>query len=66
MLNDNDISRVIANPFYAINIDPSLCLEHETLISEEIWISAAINSINELWVEAFLKDLLENLKWNFI
>ena len=30
-----DVMRLIANPFYAITIEPTLCLEHEPLLSRQ-------------------------------
>jgi hypothetical protein len=62
----DDIQRLITNPFYCINIAPMLCAEHEPMISEEQWISAATKLINESGPEVFLRNLLENLKGNYL
>jgi hypothetical protein len=43
-----------------------MCEEHEPLIDEEIWIKSAIRGIEENGAELFLKNLLENLKGNFV
>ena len=61
-----DIQRLMTNPFYCINIDPMLCAEHEPMLSEEQWISAAAKLIQESGPETFLRHLLENLKGNYI
>ncbi len=60
------LRRILANPFYAINIHPSMADEHEPLVSEEQWIKAGVVSIKENGAEVFLRDLLENLKGNYV
>ena len=37
-----DVASMVANPFYAINIDEGLALPHEPLISEDDWIRANV------------------------
>jgi hypothetical protein len=37
-----DVTSMIANPFYAINIDEGLAVPHEPLISEDDWITANV------------------------
>ena len=67
-LSVRDLQRILANPFYCIKIDPSTCVKHPALISEEKWIKAAINCIKEDkdGGKKFLTNLLENLKGNYI
>jgi hypothetical protein len=67
-LKIEDISRILANPFYCINISENMVGEHEPLISEEDWIKAGVKSIKEDGDggEKYLKHLLENLKGNFV
>ncbi len=60
-----DTTDVIANPFYAITIDEGLTLSHEPMISEDDWIKANVNLINELGPEAYLRKLLSILKGNY-
>lgn len=60
------VSRMLANPFYAINISPAIAQAHETIVSEDKWIKSAIVSIEQDGAEKFLLDLLENLKWNYV
>lgn len=64
-LNELEIARIIANPFYAINIDQSLCEKHEPLIDEKTWIKTAKRLIEEDGIDLFLWNLLENLKGNY-
>ncbi len=61
----SDITGMIANPFYAINIDEGLALPHEPMISEDDWIKANVNLINELGPEVYLRNLLSILKGNY-
>ena len=56
------VAKMIANPFYAINIDPELCLPHQTLISKGDWIKANENLVKELGVKKWLETLLSNLE----
>ena len=60
-----DVSGLIGNPFYAINIDPVLAQRHELLISEEQWIAANAKQIHNLGPEAYLRNLLSILKGNY-
>ena len=59
-----DIRGMIANSFYAITIDGGLTLPHEPMISEDDWIRANVNLINELGPEPYLRNLLSILKGN--
>ena len=60
-----DVTGMIANPFYAINIDEGLAVPHEPLISEDDWIKANIRLIEELGAEPYLRNLLSVLKGNY-
>ncbi len=60
-----DIAGMIANPFYAINIDDGLAMPHEPLISEDDWIKANVRLIKELGPEPYLRNLLSILKGNY-
>ena len=63
--NPADISALIGNPFYAINIDPLLSAPHPPLVSEEQWIAANVSQIDDLGPEAYLRNLLSILKGNY-
>jgi hypothetical protein len=65
-LTIENLRRIIANPFYCINMYPDITIPHEPLISEETWIKSAKRSIEENGAEVFLKELLENLKGNSV
>jgi hypothetical protein len=60
-----DVASMVANPFYAINIDEGLALPHEPLISEDDWVRANVSLIEELGPEAYLRNLLSVLKGNY-
>lgn len=62
IMNEKDLEKIFANPFYAINILPSLCLEHEPLVSKETWIKANARLIDEIGKEEWLKQLLNVLE----
>ena len=60
-----DVTSMIANPFYAINIDDGLAVPHEPLISEDDWVKANIRLIGELGAEPYLRNLLSVLKGDY-
>jgi hypothetical protein len=60
-----DVASMIANPFYAINIDEGLAVPHEPLISEDDWVKANVRLIEELGAEPYLRNLLSILKGNY-
>ena len=57
-----DISAMIVNPFYAIEFDSTLAVRHDPIISEDQWIAANVQLINELGSEPYLRNLLAILK----
>lgn len=61
-MNEKETEEMFANPFYAINILPSLCLEHEPMVSKETWIKANAGMIDEIGKEEWLKRLLSALE----
>lgn len=65
-LTVEELQRILSNPFYAINIHPSHCEEHKPLVTEEMWIQAGVQSIKEGGAEKYLRNLLENLKGNYV
>ena len=53
--NPGDVTSMIANPFYAINIDEGLAVPHEPLINEDDWVKANLRLIEELGPEPYLR-----------
>jgi hypothetical protein len=60
-----DVTGIVANPVYAINIAPVLAKPHPALISEQAWIAANVKLIEDLGPEAYLRNLLSILKGNY-
>lgn len=57
-----DVAAIVANPFNAIHIDPSLTVPHETVVDEETWVGANARLIQQLGATAYLRNLLVILK----
>jgi hypothetical protein len=60
-----DVTGIVGNPVYAINIAPVLAEPHPLLISEEQWVTANAKLIADLGPEAYLRNLLSILKGNY-
>lgn len=65
-LTAEDLKRIFANPFYCIVVDERMCAPHEPIVTEDEWIKSASNLIKEIGAEEFLKNLLENLRGNWV
>jgi hypothetical protein len=57
-----DVAALIVNPFYAIQLHPSLARAHEHLLTEADWIAAGERAIEELGATLWLEHLLTALK----
>ena len=64
-MSEDDVRRMLANPFYAITIAPIFCEEHEPIVTEDQWIAAASRDIEENGAADFLRLLLDVLKGNY-
>ena len=60
-----DVTGIIGNPVYAINIAPVLAEPHPQLISEEQWVATNAKLIADLGPETYLRNLLSILKGNY-
>ncbi len=58
----DDVQRVLINPFYAINLAPSFCLDHAPIVTREEWVQANAHLIEQMGAEAWLARLLEVLE----
>lgn len=67
-LTVDDVGKIMANPFYCMNINPEMTAPHEPMITEEIWIEVAVKSIAEDGDggRKFMRHLIENLKGNHV
>ena len=61
-MNEKELEEMFANPFYAVNILPALCAEHEPMVSKETWIKTNARMIDEIGKEEWLKQLLTVLE----
>ena len=61
-MTEQEAKKVLVNPFYAIEIDPTLALDHEPVISEDLWVKANVQLIREWGPERYLRVLLDALR----
>ncbi|MGQ0572925.1 MAG: hypothetical protein ACT4RN_01830 [Pseudonocardia sp.] len=61
-MSADELTDMLINPFYAVQIDPTLTDDHELLVSEEQWITANRKLLRELGEEAYLRRLLTVVK----
>ncbi|TDD32016.1 hypothetical protein E1287_24450 [Actinomadura sp. KC06] len=60
-----DSTAILINPYFAIDIDPTLTLPHGKPVSEEHWIDANAKMIRHWGAEVYLQNLLAVLKGNY-
>ena len=60
-LSPDDVTRMLINPFYAIQIDRTFAMPHKPLVSEQDWIAANVRLIDEMGPEKWLRVLLATL-----
>ena len=61
-MDKQDTKGLFINPYYAINISPSLVPEHEPMTSKEQWVKVNTKLIDELGKEEWLGQLLNVLE----
>ncbi|MFI9232216.1 hypothetical protein [Streptomyces rimosus] len=57
---------MMINPFNAIEIDPSLAVPHEPVVSEDEWVQVGVLLIEEHGAELALRALLRTLKGDYL
>ncbi|WKX69937.1 hypothetical protein [Streptomyces sp. XD-27] len=57
---------MMINPFNAIEIDPSLAVPHEPVVSEDEWVQVGVRLIEEHGAELALRALLRTLKGDYL
>jgi hypothetical protein len=57
-----EVAAIVANPFYAINIHPSLARSHVRALSESDWVRANARAISEFRAKRWLEQLLDSLQ----
>lgn len=60
------LHRILANPFYCIDIDPTLCVQHPKMITKEEFVRVAVNYVKENGVKKYVENLLANLEGDYI
>jgi hypothetical protein len=61
-MNEDDATNMFLNPFYAINIEPDLAVEHEPLVSEADWVRPNVKLMEEIGAQEWLERLLAVLQ----
>jgi hypothetical protein len=59
---EDNLQRIITNPFYAITVAPQLTREHEPSIGEAEWVQANASLMREMGSERWLRQLLDVLE----
>jgi hypothetical protein len=62
MIDGEDVTNMLINPYYAVNIAPDLALEHEPIASESDWVRANIRLMDEIGAQEWLERLLAVLQ----
>ncbi len=59
---EDNLRRIIINPFYAITVAPQLTEEHEPPMGEAEWVRANASLMGEMGSERWLRQLLDVLE----
>ncbi len=59
---EDNLQRIIINPFYAITGAPQLTEEHESAMGEVEWVQANASLMREMGIERWLRQLLDLLE----
>ncbi len=59
---EDNLQRIIINPFYAITVAPQLIEEHESPMSKAEWVQANASLMREMGTERWLRQLLDVLE----
>ena len=59
---EDNLQRIIINPFYAITVAPQLTQEHEPPMGEAEWVQANAPLMREMGSERWLRQLLDVLE----
>jgi hypothetical protein len=62
MIHGEDVTNMLINPYYAVNIAPDLALEHDPIASEADWVRANIRLMDEIGAQEWLERLLAVLQ----
>ena len=60
------LKKILANPFYCINIHPSLFAKHRPLVDKKTWVKANVRGIKEEGAKEWLERLLSVLEGDYL
>jgi len=63
---EDNLQRIIINPFYAITVAPQLTQEHEPSMGEAEWVRANASLMREMGSERWLRQLLDVLNGDIV
>jgi hypothetical protein len=63
---EDNLQRIIINPFYAITVAPQLTQEHEPSMGEAEWVQANAPLMREMGSERWLRQLLDVLNGDIV
>lgn len=61
-LSPDELAKVFMNPFYAIDIAPSLIGEHEKAVTKDEWVQGNMKVIEEIGLDKWLHGILDVLE----
>lgn len=59
-------SKIIPNPFYAINLHIALAQPHPTMVSKKEWVLSNLVLMKEIGAEKWLYELLNILEGDYV
>jgi hypothetical protein len=59
---EDNLQRIIINPFYALTIAPQLTEEHQPPMGEAAWVQANASLMREMGAKRWLRHLLDVLE----
>jgi hypothetical protein len=65
-MDEQDITNIFINPYYAINIDPRLLDEHPPIVTRADWVEANLRLMDEIGERQWLEGLLAVLEADFL
>ena len=63
---EDNVQRIIINPFYAITVASQLTEEHEPPMGEAEWVRANASLMGEMGAERWLRQLLDVLNGDIV
>jgi hypothetical protein len=64
-MDEQDVTNIFINPYYAINIDPRLLDEHPPIVTQSDWIEANLRLMDEIGAHKWLERLLAVLQGDY-